>query len=247
MPIFRGSQFVSSASDFKDSVRACSTTSVNLAAAVNSIDGVSLSTNDRVLLTNQNLARENGIYKRAANGILSRSRDADSAFEVTAGLTVYVEEGTEHASSTWVLTNASPVVVGTTALVFSKTLQISSNLSGSYGGNNKTVSITLSKVGSISAVTEHTLNTDNITEGSTNLFHTAARARTAISGTGTITYNSVTGQIGHNPATLTIGNGLLGSTYNTTSATTISIDSAVVATITGEQTLDNKTIDGGTF
>lgn len=221
--------------------------SVNLSLAVNSIDGVLLTTNDRVLLVNQNLSRENGIYKRAANGILSRARDADSAAEVTAGLTVYVEEGTEHSSSTWVLTNSLPIVVGTTALTFSKTLQISSGLNGVYGGNNKTISITLSKAGSVFAVTEHTLNTDNITEGSTNLFYTAARARTAISGSGTITYNSTTGQIGHNPATLTIGNGLLGSTYNTMSTTTISIDSSIVATIVGEQTLDNKTIDGGTF
>ena len=38
-------------------------------------------------------------------------------------------------------------------------------------------------------------NTDTITEGSTNLYHTTARARGAISATGNISYNSSTGVI----------------------------------------------------
>lgn len=45
------------------------------------------------------------------------------------------------------------------------------------------------------------------------------------------------------PATLTIGTGLSGSSYNGTSNVTIAIDSTV-ATLTGSQTLSNKTLSG---
>jgi hypothetical protein len=46
-----------------------------------------------------------------------------------------------------------------------------------------------------------------------------------------------------NPNALTIGTGLSGSSYNGSAATTIAIDSTV-ATLTGTQTLTNKSIDG---
>lgn len=305
MPIFRGSQFVSSISDFKDSVRACATANINLGSTVVSIDGVTLVKDDRVLLTGQSLSRENGIYVKLENGTLARSRDADSAVEVTAGLRVYVEEGTVEAKSHWLLTNTGNINVGSTNLTFTKTSQIASSLSGQYGGAGKVISITVNSSGSISAISEtnvtltNTVNgqsgtvvletddiaegltnqyfttararssisaggdlsynsttgvvsyttptTDSIAEGSTNLYHTTARVRNSLSGAGVIGYNTGTGVITYSPATLTIGNGLTGTSYNTSEPTTIAIDTTTVATVSGTQTLDNKTIDGGTF
>ena len=65
-----------------------------------------------------------------------------------------------------------------------------------------------------------------------------------------VTYNGVTVALGAsgtitavNPNALTIGTGLSGSSYNGSSAVTIAIDSTVV-TLTGSQTLTNKTISG---
>jgi len=48
--------------------------------------------------------------------------------------------------------------------------------------------------------------------------------------------------LGSNLNTLTINSGLTGTSYNGSSAVTIGIDTAVVATLTGTQTLTNKTI-----
>jgi hypothetical protein len=65
-----------------------------------------------------------------------------------------------------------------------------------------------------------------------------------------VTYNGVAVALGAsgtitavNPNALTIGTGLTGTSYNGSSAVTITIDSTV-ATLTGTQTLTNKTISG---
>ena len=47
-----------------------------------------------------------------------------------------------------------------------------------------------------------------------------------------------------NPYALTLGSGLLGTSYNGSSAVTTSIDTSIVSTLNGTQTLTNKTING---
>ncbi len=54
-----------------------------------------------------------------------------------------------------------------------------------------TGNVTGNVTGTVSDVSNH--DTDDITEGSTNLYHTTARARGAISATGDLSYNSSTG------------------------------------------------------
>lgn len=108
--------------DWKDSVRAASTANVTVASALtngSSMDGVTLATGDRVLLKNQTTASENGIYVVVASGAASRSVDADSSAEVTAGMAVSVEEGTTNGDKVYQLTTNNPITLGTTALTFS--------------------------------------------------------------------------------------------------------------------------------
>lgn len=81
---------------WKDPVRAASTSNVAISGPVTSIDGVTLSTNDRVLLKDQTNQGENGIYVLQSDGSLLRAGDADTVDELEAAC-VAVEEGSTNA------------------------------------------------------------------------------------------------------------------------------------------------------
>ena len=101
--------------DIKASVRAATTTNGTLATAFANgqvIDGVTLATNDRILIKNQTDQTANGIYIVQASGAPVRSSDMDTGSEFPGAFT-FVEEGTANADDGFVCTNNSPVVLGT--------------------------------------------------------------------------------------------------------------------------------------
>ncbi|MCP1652618.1 phage tail-collar fiber domain-containing protein [Pseudomonas nitroreducens] len=102
--------------DYKQSVRVATTASITL-SGLQTVDGVVLKADDRVLVKNQNNASQNGIYI-AATGGWARSADADENADVTPSLTVPVESGTQNADTVWQLITDAPIVIGTTALTF---------------------------------------------------------------------------------------------------------------------------------
>ncbi|WP_336347030.1 phage tail protein [Pseudomonas monsensis] len=102
--------------DGKQSVRVAASTNIVLNGA-QKIDGVAVIAGDRVLLTNQTLAKDNGLWI-VANGDWVRATDANTSAKVTPGLTVMVEEGTANGDSLWHLTTNAPITLGTTALTF---------------------------------------------------------------------------------------------------------------------------------
>lgn len=104
--------------DWKESVRAVALSNITL-SGTQTIDGVALISGDRVLVAGQTTGQDNGIYVVAA-GAWTRATDADVSAEVTAGLAVFVEEGTVYEDTGWVLTTNNPITLGTTALVFSQ-------------------------------------------------------------------------------------------------------------------------------
>ena len=107
--------------DFKDSVRVASTADVTVSGPGAAIDGITLSSGDRVLLKNQSTASQNGIYVfNGAASALTRATDADSSTEVTAGMFVFVEEGTVNADQGFVLTTDGTITVGSTSLSFTQ-------------------------------------------------------------------------------------------------------------------------------
>ena len=107
--------------DFKDSVRVASTANVTISGPGAAIDGITLSSGDRVLLKNQSTASQNGIYVfNGAASALTRATDADSSTEVTAGMFVFVEEGTVNADQGFVLTTDGTITVGSTSLSFTQ-------------------------------------------------------------------------------------------------------------------------------
>ena len=134
---------VKQALDIKDSVRAATT--ADLSATYNngtngvgatltadsngaiSVDDISLSSGDRVLVKDQSTASENGIYTVTTVGdagtafVLTRATDADSAAEVTGGLFTFVEEGTIGADNAYVLTSITgSATLGTSTLTFTQ-------------------------------------------------------------------------------------------------------------------------------
>jgi len=107
--------------DFKDSVRVASTADVTISGPGAAIDGISLSSGDRVLLKNQSTASQNGIYSwNGAASAMTRTTDADASSEVTAGMFVFVEEGTANADQGFVLTTDGTITVGSTSLAFTQ-------------------------------------------------------------------------------------------------------------------------------
>jgi hypothetical protein len=112
---------------FKDPVRAATTGSITL-SGLQTVDGVSLAVNDRVLVKNQGTGSDNGIYNAKTTG-WTRSTDYDDDAEVIGGQVITVSEGTANGNSLWQLTTDDPITVGTTALVYEE------KVGGAGGGN----------------------------------------------------------------------------------------------------------------
>ena len=113
--------------DVKDSVRVASTANVDLSGgssgleAGDAIDGVTLVAGDRVLLKNQGTASENGIYVAVASGgNPARSADANTSAEVTAGMFVFVTEGTTNGDNGYILTTNDTITLDTTDLTYTQ-------------------------------------------------------------------------------------------------------------------------------
>lgn len=84
---------------WKDSVRVRATSNINLASPGATIDGITMATNDRVLLSGQTTTSQNGIYIwNGAATPMTRSLDASTSDELEAAV-VTVEEGTSAGSS----------------------------------------------------------------------------------------------------------------------------------------------------
>jgi hypothetical protein len=227
--------------DVKQSVRAASTANVTvtysatggtstrgqITAAPNTLDGVTLAANDRILLKNQTTGAQNGIWVvstlgTGANGVWDRATDFDTDAEVTAGAFAFVEEGTTNADSGWVLATNNPITIGGasgTALTFN---QFSSAGSG---------------VSSFSAGTTG-LTPSTGTTGAVTLAGTLAAAN---GGTGVSNSNTIT--LGGN--ILTAGaltfSGAFGTTFTVTASTSVTLPTS------GTLLSDGSTVDGGTF
>jgi hypothetical protein len=100
------------------------------------VDGLTLSPDDRVLLKDQNAPAQNGVYLVEDDGVMSgtsthvvlvRDNDTDSIDKLAASL-VQVSYGSTNASTTWQANIAQGAVLGTSPINFVK---LSSNLSTS--------------------------------------------------------------------------------------------------------------------
>lgn len=208
----------------KQSVRAATTVNITLSGA-NTVDTIVLATGERVLVKNQTLPAENGIYVVDTAGAWSRSIDMDSWTEVP-GAYIIVEEGSTLADTSWISTANQGGTLGTTAITWSQ-FNSASDITVSGGlqriGNdisiNNTVTaggpfnnITFNAKGLITAASNTAYLTGNqtivlsgdITGSGTNAITTSL----SLTGVAAGTYKSVTvdtkGRVtgGTNPTTL---------------------------------------------
>lgn len=109
--------------DWKASVKvasggASSQGNINLAAPGANIDGVAMSANDRFIAAAQTTGSQDGIYVyNGAAVAATRSADADAGTEVTSGMTVPVEQGS-NSDTLAILTTDGTITLGTTSLAF---------------------------------------------------------------------------------------------------------------------------------
>ena len=100
---------------WKDSARIATTANITL-SGTQTIDGVSVVADDRVLVKNQTSGAENGLYLCKA-GSWARTSDMNESDEFS-GSAVFIREGTTFADSGFVCTNDGAVTVGSTAITF---------------------------------------------------------------------------------------------------------------------------------
>jgi hypothetical protein len=161
--------------DTKASVVAGTTANISLTGA-QTIDGVSVVATDRVLVKNQTLSENNGIYV-AAGGAWTRATDMNTWAQVP-GAYVFVETGTTLADTGWVCTSDAGGTLGTTAITWAQFSGAGSGVSAiSFGTTGLTPSTTTT--GSVTVA-----GTLAIANGGTNSTATATAGGSAY-GTGT--------------------------------------------------------------
>lgn len=212
--------------DVKASVKVATTANITL-SGTQTIDGIAVSSGDRVLVKNQSTASQNGIYVASASS-WTRSTDADAWNELVSAF-VFVEQGTAQADSGWTCTADAGGTLGTTSISFT---QFSS--AGAYVNGNG-----LSLTGNVFAVVG-TSNRITVGAGGVDIAATYV-GQTSITTLGTI-------------ATGTWQGSTVGVAYGGTGATSLTGllkgngTSAFTAAVAGTDYLDpNSTIDGGTF
>ena len=103
---------------YKKPVRVATTAAIDLASAPAAIDGVTLTTGDRVLVKDGStlntgaLSVDNGIYVFNGSGsAMTRALDMDASDEMVAGTVVPVEEGTANADRVYLIITDNPITI----------------------------------------------------------------------------------------------------------------------------------------
>ena len=220
-----------------ENVKAATVSNVNLNNGLENndvIDGVTLTTGDRVLVKDQNTTSQNGIYIVQASGAAVRATDYDSTPEVDAGDFVFVQSGTVNGKTGWVQTNTI-TTVGTDPIAFS---QFSG--AGTYtAGNGLTLTgtqFTINTAITADLNTAQTLTNKSISLGSNTLTTTLAQLNTAVTDA----------DLASLAGSETLTNKTINLSSNTLTGTTAQFNTALsdgdFATLAGSETLTNKTL-----
>lgn len=109
---------LTSGQTLKGSVRVAATSNVNISSAPSTIDGVTMATNDVVLLTAQTTGSQGGPYVYNGSGsAMTRATNWDTSGEAVLGSYWIVREGT-NADTFALMTNDTAITLGTTTPTF---------------------------------------------------------------------------------------------------------------------------------
>lgn len=113
---------LSSSTAIKGPCRVATTANIVL-SGTQTIDGVAVVADDRVLVKDQTSASENGIYI-ADTGTWRRSKDFNKTRDVRSGTQIFVRSGTLYAASGWYVATTDPVDVGTSSITFTQNMLV---------------------------------------------------------------------------------------------------------------------------
>ena len=206
---------------WKDSVRVATTANITL-SGTQTIDGIAVVADQRVLVKNQSTGSENGIYLCKA-GAWTRPADMNAVDEFS-GAAVFVQEGSANGDTGYVCTNDGDVTVGTTAITFVQ-FTGAGQLSGGDGIDITGSTISVNVDDSSIEISSDALQVK--AGGITNamLAGSVANAKLANS-----TISGVA--LGSNLNSLSAGNGITMTSYNGSAAVsdlTIDLDGATLA------------------
>ena len=211
--------------------------------ALTDIDGITLTTNDRIIIKDEANSAHNGIYVYTSSTVLTRATDFDTPTEMAGGDFCFVQQGTLYNDTGWVMTD--PVTtIGTSNVTW---VQFS-------GAGTYTAGAGLTLTG-----TQFSVNTDGLTtaiSGGNVVVKTSAQLTTPNIGEATGTSLVATGNVsGGNLTTVGIitatGNILGGNVYANAgtigaSLLTGTLTTAAQPNITSVGTLTSLTVNGNT-
>lgn len=119
----------------KNPVRAVFTSNITLSGLQN-VDGVTIAAGERVAVTGQTNAVQNGIYTEQT-GAWVRAVDADEPSEWVEGTEFLVANGTQYGGTVWRLTSAGTSTPGTSAMNFTMI-----RIVNAYLGDSTTITLT---------------------------------------------------------------------------------------------------------
>ena len=262
--------------DVKQSVRAASTSALTATysngssgvgatltnagtQAALTLDSIALSVGNRVLIKDQSVEEQNGVYTVttvgtiSTNWVLTRATDFDNSpgTEVSPGTFFFVEEGTTQADNGYVISTEDAITIGTSSIMFSQFSGAGQITAGE--GLTKTGN-TLNAVGTNNRID---ISADAI-DISVNYVGQSSITTLGTIATGTWQGTAVAGAYGgtgvaNTGKTITIGgnfttSGAHTTTLTTTANTTLTLPvTGTLATLAGTETLSSKTITGSSI
>jgi hypothetical protein len=223
--------------DTKGSVKAATTINITL-SNTQTIDAVAVAVGDRVLVKNQTLPSQNGIYVVAA-GAWTRAEDANSWTEYISAF-AFVEQGTANADTGWVCTVDAGGTLDTTAITFT---QFSGGGSYTAGTGLTLTGTTFNVIGTADRITAAADSIDiaSTYAGQTSIITLGTVSTGTWSGTAISAAKGGTGQTSY-----VIGNLLYASSTSALSKLTVGASGAVLTVAAGLPAW-TSTVDGGTF